>query len=61
MALRATAHPADVLNGLGWHGESPYQQWGALTAVVSISEEAELGLALMDQIRLAVSLIRGPL
>src|ERR1035441_7771148 len=57
MALRATAHPADVLNGLGWHGESPYQQWGALTAVVSISEEAELGLALMDQIRLAVSLI----
>jgi hypothetical protein len=23
MALRAAAHPADVLNGLGWHGCVP--------------------------------------
>ena len=23
MALRAAAHPADVLNGLGWHGGVP--------------------------------------
>ena len=23
MALRATAHPADVLNGLDWHGGVP--------------------------------------
>ncbi len=25
MALRTTAHPADVLNGLGWHERCPYQ------------------------------------
>jgi hypothetical protein len=41
MALRATAHPADVLKGLGWHGYVPVKQWGALTAVVSVSEEAK--------------------
>src|SRR3974390_1787656 len=61
MALRAAAHPADVLNGLSWHGGFPYRQWGALTTVVSVSEEAGLGLALMNQIRLAVSFMRGPL
>src|SRR5271157_86937 len=59
MALRATAHPADVLNGLGWHGMCPYRQWGTLTAVDSVSEKAGLGLALMNQIRLAVSFTRG--
>ena len=35
MALRTAAHPADVLNGLGWHGGIPinslvrYQLWSA--------------------------------
>ena len=61
MALRATAHPADVLNGLSWHEGCPYQQRDALRAVVSVSEEAALGLALMDQIWLVVSFMRGPL
>src|SRR5271167_4475301 len=61
MALRATAHPADVLNGLNWHGSVPIDSCGALTAVVGDSEGAGRGLALMDQTRLAVSFIRGPL
>jgi hypothetical protein len=39
----------------------PYQQVGALTAVVSVSEEAGLRLDLIDQILLTVSFIRGPL
>ena len=61
MALRAAAHPADVLNGLDWHGGVPIDGCRALTAVVSVSEEAGLGLAPMNQVRLAVSFIRGPL
>src|ERR1035441_3174806 len=61
MALRAAAHPADVLNGLSWHGMCPYRQSGALGAVVSFSQGAARGLALMEQIRLAVSFVRGPL
>src|SRR5271169_3321552 len=61
MALRATAHPADVLNGLNWHGSVPIDSCGALTAVVGDSEGAGRGLALMNQTRLAVSFIRGPL
>ena len=61
MALRTAAHAADVLNGLGWHGGVPINSCGALTVVVSVSEEVGLRLAFMDQIRLAVSFIRGPL
>ena len=45
MALRSTAHPADVLNGLSWHGGVPINSCGALTVVVSASGEAGLGLA----------------
>ena len=38
------AHPADVLNGLGWHGGDPIDNGIALTGVVSASEEAGIGL-----------------
>jgi hypothetical protein len=44
MTLRAAAHPADVLNGLGWHGGDPIDNGIALTGVVSASEEAGIGL-----------------